>query len=171
MTDQKFDQSCLRFKQAMERENRKRRMAIEIETPPNTKVKVTSVETNFPKLNIQDLINNNAPKSDVLIKLAQELGIDQDDENPVPPMSLKSKVLIDLVQELEIDQDEDEIDKIVRDTLSNIKPIQAGKRTRFRYGSVEIHIRSSLDVWLKYRQVKFVFPKPRSDAAIEASVP
>lgn len=145
MADPKFEQSCKRFRQSMQNEDLKRRRLIEIDSPYSmSRVKVTSIETNLPKLDIEDLINPRNQGVDVLKDLILELGIDKDDENMV-------------------------YREVVQEVLPKIQSIQPGKRTRFRvdsgYGPVEVYIRRSLDVWLIFEQIKLVFPKPKIDVS------
>lgn len=145
----KFERSCLRFRDSMDNENSKRRKVIELEQPIE-KVKIKSVEINFPKLEIQDLIASTRPKTDILAKLVKDLGIDQDVDFDLRGSTLKG-------------------------VLSSIGPINPGSRTRFKLytqiGTVLVYIRCSLNVWIIMGQEKLIFPKPRSDINIESSVP
>ncbi|KNC25346.1 hypothetical protein FF38_02215 [Lucilia cuprina] len=169
MTDEKFQQSCLRFKKAMERENNKRRKLIKIEGPLSTKVKITAVESNFPKLDIQDLIKPRTPKSDVLQRLVGELGIDKDDDNIVQtslPYNFNCDGENKYGETLSPDYD------FIPWVLSSIRPIHPTKKARFQintqHGVTTVYIRSSLDVWVIYGNEKFVYPKPRTDVAMDS---
>lgn len=151
MTDQKFKESCIRFKKTIQNENSKRRRLIEIDTPNHIpKVEVTSIETNLPKLKIDDLIDVPKQEVDILKELVLELAIDQDDENMINR-------------------------EVAQEVLPKIQCIQPGRRTRFRvdgnYGPVEVYIRRSLAVWLVFEGTKLIFPKPRNDVSMEAAVP
>lgn len=151
MSNSHFKQSCLKFKQATEREYKKRRQAILIDARhAKNNVVVTSVETNLPKLNIQDLIATPKPRIDPLANLVQDLGIDKDEED-----ELRTNV--------------------IWKTLSSIQSIEPGRRTRFQvtifHLTAEVHIRRSLDVWIILEEKKLIFPKPRNDRAHEASEP
>lgn len=141
MDDVKFEQSCLKFRQSMNRENMERRRAIVIETPLNCgKARITSVESNLPKLEIQDIITSPRQHSDSLAILVKELGINKDEE-----MASRNRLITEI--------------------LSHIQPIQPGRRARFTITAesceAEIYIRRSLDVWIILGHEKLVFPKPR----------
>lgn len=141
MDEVKFKQSCLKFRQSMNRENNKRRSAISIETPlRHEKVRITAVESNLPKLQIQDLITPPRQHSDSLATLVKELGIDKDEE-------IASRNML------------------ITEVLSNIEPIQPGRRARFTIttesGKAEVYIRRSLDVWIILGHEKLIYPKPK----------
>lgn len=162
MTDTKFERSCQKFKEAMVREYSKQRKLIKICTPPrNTKFSITSVETNLQKLEIRDLISEPSQKSDKLEKLVKELGIDKEDCHSVTFQP--TDTLINNDYELR--------SSVLSEVLPNIQSLPPGKRTRFRqttlYGQVEVYIRSSLDIWVIYKNEKWIFPKSRNDIMIE----
>lgn len=141
MDETKFAKSLITFKRSMETERKKRKRTILIREPSiPEKITVLSVETNLPKLHIHDLISPQGPREDPLAKLVRELGIDKEEAALISPL---------------------------QEVLSSIKPIEPGRRARFQincqHGSVEIHIRRSLDVWIIVEGTKLVFPKPRND--------
>ncbi|XP_037827518.1 uncharacterized protein LOC119615583 [Lucilia sericata] len=78
MDDNKFQRSCQRFREAMDRENRKRRKIVEIQSI-----------TYLPNLNMQS-ITGNQKKSDVLARLVEDLGIGEDDPHLDIPEVLAS---------------------------------------------------------------------------------
>ncbi|KNC34265.1 hypothetical protein FF38_10654 [Lucilia cuprina] len=78
MDDNKFQRSCQRFREAMDRENRKRRKIVEIQSI-----------TYMPNLNMQS-ITGNQKKSDVLARLVEDLGIGEDDPHLDIPEVLAS---------------------------------------------------------------------------------
>lgn len=150
MIDTKWEKSITRFRQTMRNESTKRRKIIEIDPPwLKSQAIVTEIRTDLPKLKIEDLIRPSQPR-DVLKELVLELGIDKDD--------------VDMVHR-----------EVAQEVLPKIQSIPAGRRARFRvesnYGAVEVFIRKSLNVWLIFEGEKRIFPKPRSDIAVEELVP
>lgn len=150
MESSKFERSCEKFKQSMTREKGRNKCTKEIDPPwKKSTIKITSVESNLPRLYIQDLLSTTVQSSDILKNLVVELGIDDGQNN-------------------------DRIGCLVREILPKIRPIQTGRRTSFKkltsYGMAEIYIRCSLDVWILLQNIKLIFPKPRNDMALDDSI-